>query len=101
MTLGRLITMATRKGLSLIYEIQNFGDTYLGKVMKFQSNGLFRFEVLSHLLGRWKTPPSMNRVNKIIQGVSVTKGHAKQISLCYSALSLPKPCEDHFVIDQH
>ena len=44
--------------LSLIYEIQNFANTYLGKVTKFQSNELLRFGVLSHLLGlRWKTPP--------------------------------------------
>ena len=48
--------MATRKRLSLIYEIQSFANTYLGKVNKFQGNGLFRFKVLSHLLGwRWKT----------------------------------------------
>ena len=43
--------MATTKRLSLIYEIQNFANTYLGKVTKFQGNGLFRFGVLSHLLG--------------------------------------------------
>ena len=50
--------MATKKRLSLIYEIGNFVNTYLGKVSKFQDNGLFRFGVLSHLLGpRWKTPP--------------------------------------------
>ena len=50
--------MATTKRLCLIYEIQNFANTYLGKVTKLQGNGLFRFGVLSHLLGwRWKTPP--------------------------------------------
>ena len=49
--------MATKKCLSLAYEIQNFDNTYLGKVTKFQGNGLFRFGVLSHLLGwRWKHP---------------------------------------------
>ena len=49
--------MASTKRLSSIYEIQNFANTYLGKVTKFQGNGLFRFGVPSHLLGRrWKTP---------------------------------------------
>ena len=49
--------MATKKRLSVSYEIQNFANTYLGKITKFQGNGLFRFGVLSHLLGwRWKTP---------------------------------------------
>ena len=43
--------MATKKRLSLIYKTQNFVNTYLGKVTKFQSNNLFRFGVLSHLLG--------------------------------------------------
>ena len=57
--------MATRKGLSLIFEIQNFANSYLGKVTKFQGHGLCRFGVLSNLLGwRWKTPPpGTNRVN--------------------------------------
>ena len=58
--------MATKKRLSLIYELENFAKTYLGKVTKFQGNGFFRFGVLSNLLAwRWKTPlPSgMNRVN--------------------------------------
>ena len=45
--------MAAKKRLSLIYEIQNFANNYLGKVIKFQGNGLFRFGVLSHLLG-WR-----------------------------------------------
>ena len=50
----KLVTMATTKRLSLIYEIQNFANAYLGKVTKFQGNGLFCFGVLSHLLGwRW------------------------------------------------
>ena len=35
---------------TLIYEIQNFANTYLGKVSKFQGNGLFSFGVLSHSL---------------------------------------------------
>ena len=50
--------MATTKHLSLIYEIQNFANTYLGKVTKFQGNGLFGFGVLNHLLGyMWNPPP--------------------------------------------
>ena len=49
--------MATAKRPSLIHEIENFANTYLGKVTKFQGNGLSRSGVLSHLLGRrWKTP---------------------------------------------
>ena len=58
--------MATTKGLSLICEISNLANAYLGKVAKFQGYGLFRFGVLSTLLAwRWKTtpPPGMNRVN--------------------------------------
>ena len=35
-TLDRLATMATRKDLSLIYEIQNFANTYLGKSPSFK-----------------------------------------------------------------
>ena len=55
--------MAMTKRLCLIYEIQNFADTYLGKVIKFQGNGSFRFGVLSHLLSwRWKTPLGANMV---------------------------------------
>ena len=42
--------MATKKRLSLIYEIQNFATTYLGKVTKFQGTGLLPFGVLGHLL---------------------------------------------------
>ena len=50
--------MATKKRLSLIYEIQNFADTYLEKVKEFQGNGFLRFGVLNHLLGwRWKIHP--------------------------------------------
>ena len=30
--------MATKKRISLIYEIENFADTYLGKVTKFQGS---------------------------------------------------------------
>ena len=48
-----LVTMATKKRLSLIYEIENFANTHLGNVTKFQGNGLLRFGVLSHLLGWW------------------------------------------------
>ena len=32
-TLGKLVAMATKKRLSLIYELENFADTYLGKVI--------------------------------------------------------------------
>ena len=57
--------MATTKRLSLIYEIQNFADTYLRKVTKFQGNGLFRVGVLSHLLClRLKTLP-LPRANRV------------------------------------
>ena len=57
--------MATKKRLSLIYELENFANTYLGKVTKFQVDGLFRFGVLNNLLAwRWKhtPPPGANRV---------------------------------------
>ena len=57
--------MATTKGLSLICEIQNFGNTYFGKATKFQSYGFLHFGVLSNLLvWRWERPPGcMNGVN--------------------------------------
>ena len=64
-TLRKLVAMATKKRLSLIYELENFANIYLRKVTKFQGDGLFRFGVLSNLLAwRWKTPPlpGMNRV---------------------------------------
>ena len=49
--------MATMKDVSLICEIPNFANAYLGKVTKFQGYGLFRFGVLSNLLAwRWKPP---------------------------------------------
>ena len=57
--LGKLVAMATRKRISVIFELENFADTYLEKVTKFQGDGLFRFGVLNNLLAwRWKTPPS-------------------------------------------
>ena len=57
--------MATKKRLSLIYELRNFANTYLRKVTKFQGDGLFRFGVLSNLLAwRWKTP-GMNKVKAL------------------------------------
>ena len=63
-TLGKLVAMATKKRLSLTYELENFANTYLEKGTKFQGDGLFRFGVLSNLLAwRWK-PPSMNRVKR-------------------------------------
>ena len=57
--------MATRKRLSLICELPNFANAYLGKVTKFQGYSLLRSGVLSNLQAwRWKTPPlpGMNRV---------------------------------------
>ena len=56
-TLDKLVTMATRKRLPPIYKIKKFAYTYLGRVTKFQANGLFLFGVLSHLLGRRCKPP--------------------------------------------
>ena len=57
-TLGKLVTMATRKRLFLIYKIENCANTQFWKVTKFQGASLFRCGVLSHLLGMgWKTPP--------------------------------------------
>ena len=35
--------MATKKHLSLIYELETFANTYLGKVTKFQVDDLFLF----------------------------------------------------------
>ena len=55
------LSLETRKSLSLIYEIQNFANTCLEKVSKFQGNGMFHFGILSHLLVGGGTP-SMNRV---------------------------------------
>ena len=55
--------MATKKRLSLIYELENFANTYLGKVTKFQVDGLFRFGVLSNLLEMESTPLVFNGVN--------------------------------------
>ena len=39
------VTMATRNALLLIFELQNFTNTYLGKVTKFQFNYLSRLGV--------------------------------------------------------
>ena len=46
-TLGKLVTMATRKLLFLIYKIENFANSQFWKVTKFQGAGLFRCGVLS------------------------------------------------------
>ena len=47
-----------QQNLSLICEIPNFANAYLGKVTQVQGYGLFRFGVLCNLLiCRWKTPP--------------------------------------------
>ena len=91
--------MATRKRLSLICEIQNFANAYLGKVAKFQGYSLFRFGVLSNSLAwRWKTPPPpppslcMNRVNAKGLLVCQSKSNSQTVlpgslrSLAYSEL---------------
>ena len=65
-TLGKLVVMATKKRLSLIYELESFANIYLGKVTKFQVDGLFRFGVLRNLLAwRWKTPPVLIGLNDL------------------------------------
>ena len=70
-TLEKLVTMATKKRLSSIFKFENFAK--LWKVTKFQGDSLFRFGVLSHLLGWvWKTPPGANRV-KFEQQLDFTK----------------------------
>ena len=59
--------MATTKDPSLICEIPNFANAYLGKVTHFQRYGLFRFGVLCNLLiWRRKTSlsPTINRVTR-------------------------------------
>ena len=62
--------MAIKKRLSSIFELENFANTYLWKVTKFQGDSLFRFGVLSHLLG-WRVkntpPPGANRVKGSLQ----------------------------------
>ena len=40
MTLNKLVTMVTTKDLSLICDILNFANAYLGKVTQFQGYGL-------------------------------------------------------------
>ena len=65
--------MATKKCLSPSYELENFANTYLGKVTTFQVDGLFRFGVLSNLLAwRWKTPPPPG-ANRVKSGSLVKK----------------------------
>ena len=44
LTLDKLVTMATNKGLSIIYEIQNFANTYLEKLSSFKVMGFSVFE---------------------------------------------------------
>ena len=51
--------MVTKKQLSLIYELENFADTYLGKVTKFQVDDMFRFGVYRLEV---EPPPGPNRV---------------------------------------
>ena len=78
-TLGKLVTMATRKRLFLIYKIENFANTQFWKVTKFQGASLFRCGVLSHLLGMgWKTPPpSAYRVKAQSVQLLWEKGYVK------------------------
>ena len=74
-TLGKLVAMATKKRLSLTYELENFVNTYLGKVTKFQVDGWFCFGVLSNLLAwRWKTPPPP-RANRVKQELNRVFGY--------------------------
>ena len=47
-TLNEKVTMATRKGLSIICKFQKLANTYLRKVTKFQAYGFCRFGVLIH-----------------------------------------------------
>ena len=47
-TLNKKVTMATKKGVSIICKFQNLGKTYLRKATKFQGCGLCRFGVLRH-----------------------------------------------------
>ena len=47
-TLNKNVTMAIKKGLSMIYKFQNLADTNLRKVTKFQGNGFCCFRVLRH-----------------------------------------------------
>ena len=47
-----------QQDLSLICDIPNFVNAYLGKITQFQGYGLFRFGVLCNLLiWRWKNNP--------------------------------------------
>ena len=59
--------MGTTKCLSLIYEVQNFGNTYLGKVSKFLGQWLVSFWASEPFTGLEvkKHPPSLgaDRVN--------------------------------------
>ena len=91
--LGKLVAMATKKRLSLIYELENFANTYLGKVTKFQGDGLFRFGVLNNLLAwKWKTPPGMNRIkyqqfwNKSRESIHLPR-MTDQLNITYIPLS--------------
>ena len=67
-TLEKLVTMATRKRLFLIFEIKNFADTQLWKVAKFGGNRLKTKKVINRQTKfTWKTPlTSANRV-KIVR----------------------------------
>ena len=64
-TLHKLVTMATRKRLFLIFEIENFANTQLWKVTKFGGNRSKTKKVINRQTKfMWKTPPpSANRVN--------------------------------------
>ena len=75
--------MAMTKDLSLICEIPNFANVYLGKVIKFQGYGLFRLGILGNLLvWRWKTPWPQIRIGSILWLL----GHKLPIKICDDVL---------------
>ena len=55
-TLDKLVTMATKKHLSLIYKIENFANTYLRTVTKFQACSVLEFWAI-YWAGGGKQPP--------------------------------------------
>ena len=63
-TLDKLVTMAARKRLFLIFEIENFANIQLRKVAKFGGNRPKTKKVINRQTKfTWKTPPpSANRV---------------------------------------